>query len=272
LPPLAGTLSASGKIKIGFFTQHQVEELEAEDSPLQHMTRAMPDAKPGQVRGQLGRFGFSGDMAEQRVGSLSGGERARLALALITREAPHMMILDEPTNHLDVDAREALVQALNEYGGAVVIVSHDRHLVEMTADRLILVADGTAKDYPDSLDDYRDMVLRRGLGMGGEGASKPAPRASRKDERRQAAAARERTQALRAAIRVAEAEVARLSARRTEIDRIMFDPASYEGPEKNLTMTELMKARTDVERKLAVAEARWVAASEALEAAEPDAA
>jgi len=272
LPPSAGTLSASAKIKIGFFTQHQVEELEAEDTPLQHMTRAMPDAKPGQVRGQLGRFGFSGDMAVQRVGSLSGGERARLALALITREAPHMMILDEPTNHLDVDAREALVQALNEYGGAVVIVSHDRHLVEMTADRLILVADGTAKDYPDSLDDYRDMVLRRGLGMGGEGASKPAPRASRKDERRQAAAARERTQSLRAAIRTAEADVARLSARRTEIDRIMFDPASYEGPEKNLTMTELMKTRTDVERKLAVAEARWVEASEALEAAESDAA
>lgn len=271
LPTQAGTLSASGKIKIGFFTQHQVEELDTEDTPLQHMTRAMPNEKPARVRAQLGRFGFSGERAEQRVGSLSGGERARLALALITREAPHMMILDEPTNHLDVDAREALVQALNEYSGAVVIVSHDRHLVEMTADRLILVSDGTAKEYAGTLDDYRDMILGRGGGQG-DGGAKSAPRASRKDERRLAAAAREKNQALRAAVRAAEAEVAKLSARRTEIDRIMFDPASYNGPEKNLTMTELMKARTDVERKLAAAEARWLEASETLEAAEPDAA
>ena len=160
---------ASGKMQVGYFAQHQVEELDIDDTPLQHMTRQMPDAKPSQVRGQLGRFGFSGDKAELKVRHLSGGERARLALALITRNAPHMMILDEPTNHLDVDAREALVQALNEYEGAVVVVSHDRHLLELTADRLVLVADGSAAEFNGSLDDYRDLVLGRNGGEPGGG-------------------------------------------------------------------------------------------------------
>ena len=126
LVPMEGAMNATGKMKVGYFTQYQVEELDSGDTPLQHMTRIMKGATPGAVRAQLGRFGFSGDKATTMVGKLSGGERARLALALITREAPHLLILDEPTNHLDVDAREALVQALNAYSGAVVIVSHDQ--------------------------------------------------------------------------------------------------------------------------------------------------
>jgi len=131
-------------MKVGYFTQYQVEELSTDDTPLEHMTRQMKGASPAAVRAQLGRFGFSGDKAITLVGKLSGGERARLALALITRDAPHMLILDEPTNHLDVDAREALVQALNDYSGAVILVSHDRHMVELTADRLVLVDEGAA--------------------------------------------------------------------------------------------------------------------------------
>src|ERR687890_191801 len=115
------------------------------------MNRAMEGKTAGAVRAQLGRFGFSGDKALTKVGKLSGGERARLALSLITRDAPHMLILDEPTNHLDVDAREALIQALNAYTGAVVIVSHDRHMLEMTADRLVLVDQGTAREYDGSI-------------------------------------------------------------------------------------------------------------------------
>ena len=125
------------------------------------MTRLMKGMTPGAVRAQLGRFGFSGDKATTRVAKLSGGERARLALALITRDAPHLLILDEPTNHLDVDSREALVQALNGYNGAVILVSHDRHMVELTADRLVLVDDGRAEDYGGSIDDYIDLVLGR---------------------------------------------------------------------------------------------------------------
>ena len=162
LAPMEGEITASGKMRVGYFTQYQVEELHADDTPLQHMTRAMGASTPGAVRAQLGRFGFSGDKATTLVGKLSGGERARLALALITRDAPHLLILDEPTNHLDVDSREALVQALNGYDGAVIIVSHDRHMIELTADRLVLVENGGATEYAGSIDDYIDFVLGRG--------------------------------------------------------------------------------------------------------------
>src|SRR5438132_8603867 len=148
-----------------------------------------------------------------QVGKMSGGERARLALALITREAPHMLILDEPTNHLDVDAREALVQALNAYSGAVVVVSHDRHLLQLTADRLVLVDHGTAAEFEGSLDDYTALVLQKD-----NGAAKGADKASRKDDRRAAAAAREKSQSLRRDAKAAEAEIARLTAQRSAVD------------------------------------------------------
>jgi ATP-binding cassette subfamily F protein 3 len=161
LKPMDGDLHAPGKLKVGYFTQYQVEELDSAATPLEHMTRAMQGASPGAVRAQLGRFGFSGPRATQKVADMSGGERARLALALITRDAPHLLILDEPTNHLDVDTREALVQALNGYGGAVVLVSHDRHMLELAADRLVLVDEGTAKDFSGSIDDYTDLILGR---------------------------------------------------------------------------------------------------------------
>ncbi len=196
LKPMAGGVRASGKLRVGYFAQHQIEELVPDETPLQHMTRLLPAAKPGEVRGQLGRFGFSGDKAHVKVQQLSGGERARLALALITRDAPHMLILDEPTNHLDVDAREALVQALNQYGGAVIIISHDRHLLDLTADRLVLIADGRAKEFAGSLDNYRDMVLGRGdQAVGNTGAKSgrhQEKRVSRKDQRRMTAQARQR--------------------------------------------------------------------------------
>jgi ATP-binding cassette subfamily F protein 3 len=270
LDPMDGEMVASGKMRAGYFAQHQVEELDVDETPLQHMMRQMPDAKPTAVRGQLGRFGFSGDKVEVKVKHLSGGERARLSLALITRDAPHMLILDEPTNHLDVDAREALVQALNEYEGAVVVVSHDRHLLELTADRLVLVADGTADEFDGSLDDYRDFVL----GRNGDSApaEKPAKKNSRKDERRNAAEARARNQALRNAVKQAEAEMTKLTAERSDIDRALFDPAGYQGKHKDRKVTDLMKTRADVEQKLAAAEARWMEAAEALEQAEADAA
>ncbi|MFT9100118.1 MAG: ABC-F family ATP-binding cassette domain-containing protein, partial [Zymomonas mobilis subsp. pomaceae] len=156
LSTLEGAMTTSSKIKVGYFTQYQVEELDVEDSPLDHMTRLMPGSPTAAVRAQLGRFGFSGEKATQKVGSMSGGERARLALALITRDAPHLLILDEPTNHLDVDVRQALIEALAEYRGAVIIVSHDRHMLELTADRLILVDNGNASDFEGDLDDYTD--------------------------------------------------------------------------------------------------------------------
>ena len=271
LAPMDGAMNTAGKMQVGYFTQYQVEELEADSTPLEQMTRAMQGKTPAAVRAQLGRFGFSGNRATAQVGTLSGGERARLALALITRDAPHLLILDEPTNHLDVDAREALVQALNEYSGAVLLISHDRHLLELTADRLVLVAEGTAKEYPGSLDDYRDLVLGRGADSASD-AAKEAARASRKDERRRAATNRQQKQALRKAVEEAEMEVKRLTGQRTEIDRALFEPAAAEAAFRGATMSELMKKRADIERALAKAEERWLEASEALEEAEADAA
>ena len=259
LKPMDGAIAASGKMKVGYFTQYQVEELDGGDTPLEHMTRAMKGATPGAVRAQLGRFGFSGPKATTQVGKLSGGERARLALALITREAPHLLILDEPTNHLDVDAREALVQALNDYDGAVVLVSHDRHMLELTADRLVLVDGGTAKDYGGSLDDYVDLIL---------GKNQPkAAKTDKKADRKAAAAQREREAGLRNAIKTAEAEMARLTTERSAIERAMFDPASAAPEHARLAMSDLMKLRARIESKLEAAEAAWVTASEALEVA-----
>jgi ATP-binding cassette subfamily F protein 3 len=263
LPPMEGEVNASGRMKVGYFTQYQVEELDGSATPFQHMARLMTGATPGAVRGQLGRFGFSGDKAMTDVRKLSGGERARLALALITRDAPHLLILDEPTNHLDVDAREALVQALNDYSGAVVVVSHDRHLLELTADRLVLVDNGTATEFDGSLDDYTAQVLA-GTGSAAKASAKP----NRKEERRNAAVAREQTKALRKQAKEAEAEVAKLTALRTALEHAMFDPAGADPALAKLSMSELMKRRGETERKLAVAETRWLEASETLEKAE----
>ena len=267
LEPMAGEVTASSKLRVGYFAQHQVEELRVGETPLDHMSRLLPDAKPGLVRSQLGRFGFSGDKVHLEVGKLSGGERARLALALITRDAPHILILDEPTNHLDVDARESLVQALNAFDGAVVVVSHDRHLLEMTADRLILIDEGTAREFDGSLDDYRDHLLGRGQAKAREETAREK-RGNKKEVRRAAAEARERTKDLRARARKAEQEMGRLAEQRSAIDRAMFDPDHAEEPYRDKPMTDLMKKRGEIEKKLGAAEAEWLAASEALERTE----
>ncbi|MGI8706507.1 MAG: ABC-F family ATP-binding cassette domain-containing protein [Sphingomicrobium sp.] len=266
LPPMDGEVRAPGKLRVGYFTQYQVEELDSSATPLQHMARLMRDSPPKAVRAQLGRFGFSGDMATREVGTMSGGERARLALALVTRDAPHMLILDEPTNHLDVDAREALVHALNEYDGAVVIVSHDRHMLELTADRLFLLDHGTAREFAGNLDDYMKLVLGTVSENGGGAQSAASPK--RKEARHAAAEARERSRGLREAAKTAEAQLARLEDRRKELERAMFDPASAAPGDADLPMTELMKRHADVVSRIEAAEARWVQAAEALEEAE----
>ncbi len=263
LAPMEGDMAASGKMKVGYFTQYQVEELDTDDTPVEHMAHAMKGASPAAVRGQLGRFGFSGDKATTKVGRLSGGERARLALALITRDAPHLLILDEPTNHLDVDAREALVQALNAYTGAVVLVSHDRHMLELTADRLVLVDDGTAREYDGTLDDYIALILKGDGGGKGDAASKE----SRKADKRAAAEAREKDAALRKTVRELEEQTAKFTRERGAIDKAMFAPADAEPRFARLSMGELNQRRAEVQAKLEASEAKWLEASEALERA-----
>ena len=259
LAPMEGGVTASSKMRVGYFTQYQVEELHGDDTPLQHMTRAMGGSTPAAVRAQLGRFGFSGDKATTLVAKLSGGERARLALALITREAPHLLILDEPTNHLDVDSREALVQALNGYDGAVIIVSHDRHMIELTADRLVLVENGGATEYGGSVDDYIDLVLGRNQPQAEVKAKQP------KLDRKAAARAREDARQLKKAAAEAEAASALLLAQRSAIDRAMFDPASAPPELTSLPMSELSRRRAKIAAELEAAETRWLQASEQLD-------
>ena len=233
-----------------------------EETPFQHMHRALPDAEPVAVRAQLGRFGFSGDKVELAVQALSGGERARLALALVTRDAPHLLILDEPTSHLDIDAREALVQALAAYGGAVVVVSHDRHLLELTADRLVLVANGTAQEFNGTFEDYRLYEFGRTGGMFSAKRAGPAPNL-RKDERRANAKLRASTAGLRKAVKTAEADMARLATQRDKLDSALAGPQGHGGG----AIEDLRRSRAETARALAEAEQRWLSASEELAAA-----
>lgn len=259
LAPMEGEMFASGQMKVGYFTQYQVEELAGEDTPLEHMTRVMKDRSPGAVRAQLGRFGFSGPRATQAVDKLSGGERARLALALITYDAPHLLILDEPTNHLDVDTREALVQALNAYTGAVILISHDRHMVELTADRLVLVDNGTARDYDGSMEDYIDFVLGRSQPKD-PGQARPAKKGGK------ASPASDAARQLRSEVSAAEKLMGKLQQDCAALDAALADPAGTSGWMAKLSPAELAKRRAKVAAQLEEAEAEWLAASEELDA------
>ena len=189
LQPMAGTLRRPGKLRVGYFAQHQEAELDPAGTALDHIARALPQAPPTLLRSQLARFGLDRDRANTPTTSLSGGERARLLLALATRDAPQLLILDEPTNHLDIDACDALVRALSEFAGAVLLITHDPHLVELVADRLWLVDGGTVQPYDGDMDDYRTLLTKRAR------PAKQESGASRKDARRARAEARARAAA-----------------------------------------------------------------------------
>jgi ATP-binding cassette subfamily F protein 3 len=259
LPARAGTRVASSKLKVGYFAQHQIEELEARDTPYQHLARLMPGARVDQLRAFLGRFGFGQARADVAVGSLSGGEKARLTLALISHDAPNLLVLDEPTNHLDLEAREALIAGLADYGGAVILVTHDRHLVELIADRLWLVAGGTARPFDGDIDDYRRLLAE---GEPSPKREKAAPREAAPEPRR-ARAANGSLSAIRRAARDAEARVTALSAEKVELDRALADPATYrDGGDRVAALT---RRQAHAARELAEAEADWLALAQELE-------
>lgn len=268
LAPRSGTISRIPKAKTGYFAQHQLDELDPQSTPLESLARRMKDKTETQVRARLGAFGFGIDLADTPCGKLSGGEKARLLMALAAFEAPHLLILDEPTNHLDIDSREALAQALNEFEGAVILISHDRHLIEACVDALWLVANGTVKPYDGNLDDYRRTVL--------SGAPPPkfvadAPRVepvSRTEERRAAAERRAALAPLKRKSDEAEKFYMRLSVDMGCIEAKLGDPAVYGDKEKSVA---LMKERGEARRKLDEAEAAWMAALEAYEVAKKEA-
>jgi ATP-binding cassette subfamily F protein 3 len=263
LVPSRGEVRRAARLKVGFFAQHQSEELDPAGTPLSHMRAALPRAPDTACRAQLARFGLTAERAETRVASLSGGEKARLLLALCTREAPGLLILDEPTNHLDIDAREALVRALAEYRGAVVLISHDPHLVELVADRLWLVADGMVSRFEGDLDEYRALLAERARGPsraedagGGRGAT----------ERRERAEARAQQAPLRARLREVERALERLGLEARLIETRLADPETY-AKRKAEDIAWATTRRATIAREVASLEEEWIALSERLEAA-----
>jgi ATP-binding cassette subfamily F protein 3 len=258
LPLMAGKLIRSNKLRIGYFAQHQVDELIIDETPLQHLQTARPGVLQTKLRANLAGFGLGPDQAETAVGRLSGGQKARLSLLLATLDAPHMLILDEPTNHLDIESREALVEALTAYSGAVILVSHDMHLLSMVADRLWLVSDGTVKPYEDDLESYRKILLTN------DKTSKPksaTPVLKPKKPNRDAILA------LRGEVRKSEARVNKLNEMRDKLAKKLADPALYED-DKLGEMEVWQKKYAEVMGALDRAEALWMQDLEKLDTAE----
>jgi ATP-binding cassette subfamily F protein 3 len=260
LEPMAGAVVRAKKLVPGYFAQHQLEELDSALTPLETLGHMRPKLSQLELRTQLGGFGFSADKALTKVGDLSGGERARLMLALATLDKPNLLILDEPSNHLDIDARAELLAALNDFDGAVVLVSHDRRLIESTADRLLLVAGGRVEPFDGDLDDYRRLLLAA------DEAPRPSePKLTKEDARRAAAARRAQLKPLKEKADAAEHEIARLSAELAKYDKALADPLLFvHDPAKGASVS---KKRADAARKLAQAETRWLEAHAAYEAA-----
>ncbi|MFT8718001.1 ABC-F family ATP-binding cassette domain-containing protein [Acetobacter sp.] len=267
LTPMSGTMNHSSRLKVGYFAQHQAEELVLNDTPIDHMARALPQALPTEVRSQLARFGLDAAKAETKVSELSGGEKARLLLALATRDAPQLLILDEPTNHLDLDAKDALVRALSAFEGAVLLISHDPHLVEMVADRLWLVGDGKITPFEGDMAEYRTWLLERSRAAARNGAASNAePTTGKKEERRERAEARKAQAPLRKRVKDAEAKMSKLSTERAKIEAKLADPSLYanaSGDEVTKLTTKLAAIKKDEEQ----AEEEWFAAQGALEEA-----
>ena len=264
LAPATGKITRAADLRVGYFAQHQIDELDPEASPYDHLRRLMPDAAEATVRARVGAIGFSGTAADNAVKTLSGGEKARLLLGLATFDMPHLIILDEPTNHLDIDSRGALVEAINDYPGAVILVSHDRYLLEACADRLWLVADGKVTPFEGDLDDYRRQVLAE-RGERRSGSEKGQRQQSRTDIRRAAAEKRAETAPLRERIRRAEADITRLTRTLGGLDQQLADGELF--TRDPAQAASLAKARSDAARALAAAEEEWLAASQALQTA-----
>ena len=256
---MSGQLFQSSKLRIGYFAQHQVEELYIDETPLEHLRRLKPTRTPAQMRAILGGFGIGAEQADTAVGRLSGGQKSRLSLLIATLDAPHLLILDEPTNHLDIESREALVEALTAYGGAVVLVSHDMHLLSLVADRLWLVNGGHVRPYDDDLEAYRALLLS------GDREKKKQENNSRKTKAKRAS--RDEMLAMKAEVRKCEARLEKLNDMRDKLAKKLADPTLYE-------VTRIGELETwnrkyaEVMGALKRAEVLWLNAEEKLEAAQ----
>ncbi|MCF8486773.1 MAG: ATP-binding cassette domain-containing protein [Rhodobacteraceae bacterium] len=257
LQAMDGRITRSSKLRIGYFAQHQVDELYIDETPLQHLQRLRPAEGQPRLRARLAGFGLGADQAETVVGRLSGGQKARLSLLLATIDAPHLLILDEPTNHLDIESREALVEALTEYSGAVILVSHDMHLLGLVADRLWLVKGGAVTPYTEDLEAYRRMLLA------GDEDAKPVAKVVEKPKK----ASRDEILALRAEVRKSDERLGKLNEMRDKLAKKLADPSLYEA-DRIGELETWNKKYAEVMGALDKAEALWMTAQEKLERAE----
>ena len=274
LKQMSGTLTTAPKLRVGYFAQHQTEELDMNATPVIELGRRLPEDKDVQLRSQLGRFGFSQQRADTKISNLSGGEKARLLFALMTCDKPHILLLDEPTNHLDVDSRQALIQAINSFVGAVVIVSHDPHVIELTADRFWLVADGSVVPFDGDMDAYRSLLLagvkktRKSAPAKIEeiipAAPPPAP-VDKREQRKKAAEQREALAPLRKQVQRMEKNIAKFQTEKAEIEAKMADPDLYDGDSAKLV--DLQKDLGWVAGQIAETEEVWLGLQQELEEA-----
>ncbi|WP_062212189.1 ABC-F family ATP-binding cassette domain-containing protein [Aureimonas sp. AU12] len=257
----AGTITRAPGLKIAMFAQHQIDDLRPNETSVQHVRRFMPDAPESRVRSRVAQMGLPTQKMDTVADSLSGGEKARLLMGLATIDAPNVLILDEPTNHLDIEARESLVRALNDYPGAVILISHDRHMVEATMDRLWIVGDGTVSRYDGDLEDYKKLILsgaRAGGGNQGESVSvvEMAPVLSKVDQRRVAAERREALKPLKKKISGLEIQITRLQKTIADFDEKLNDPALY--TKEPAKAADFAKQKANAEKTLAKAEGEWL--------------
>ena len=272
LAPISGTRKAARGLEVGYFAQHQLDILDLDASPLQHLARIAPDTREQEMRNYLGGFGFSGEFVTSLVRPMSGGEKARLALALIVWKKPNLLLLDEPSNHLDVDTREALTEALAEFEGTMLLVSHDRHLLRTTVDSFWIVADGGVQDFDGDLEDYRDWLSSRRAPAAGTatsgGSSDDGQGGDRKATKREEAETRQRLSALRkpleARLQKLETAMAKNEARRKELDALIADPDLYEDARKD-ECRRVMAEHGELIKQAGQVEEEWLEVQESLE-------
>jgi len=261
-----GTLTLAPSLKVAFFAQHQIDDLRPQENAIEHLRALLPHEAEAKLRARIARMGLSTPKMLTKAQELSGGEKARLLMGLATYDAPHLLILDEPTNHLDIDSRAALIEALNEFEGAVVLIAHDRHLIEACADRLWLVANGTVAPFDGDMEDYRSFILGR-TSPSTPAASLP-PSKPKQDQRRDNAQRRLQLAPLRKQIQQLEKEMEKLQRQMVEIDQILADGALYrDKPDVAATKAQ---QRVECQTALEQAESRWLNLSEQLEAATLD--
>ncbi|HLW74978.1 MAG TPA: ATP-binding cassette domain-containing protein, partial [Gammaproteobacteria bacterium] len=269
LAPLSGRVGLGKGLAIGYFAQHQLETLREDRSPLQQLSAIAPGVRDQDLRDFLGTFNFRGEMALSPVGPFSGGEKARLALALIIWKKPNLLLLDEPTNHLDLEMREALTVALAQFEGTLILVSHDRHLLRATADEFMLVGDGRVTPFDGDLDDYRQWLLQRAAARRAGLTSPAALGGNRKEQRRVEAQERQRLSELRKPLQKEiaglERKLEKLNAEKARLDAVLADEATYKESNKAL-LTESLRQQAEVKTELERVEAEWLEKQSALEA------